>query len=83
MLQDLRGTDVWWHDDPVMHPLSLPPRRDDARAAKVCKVSGNLWLGTAEDLNEVADTNLLIAHQVQEAEPCVVAEGLEESLDIE
>ena len=44
LLQDLRGTDVWWHDDPVMHPLSLASRRDDARAAKVCKVSGNLRL---------------------------------------
>ncbi len=83
LFQDLRGTDVRRHHDPVMHPLSLAPCRDDARATKVSEVSGDLGLGSAENFDEIADANLLIAHQVQEAEPCVVAEGLEKSLDIE
>ncbi len=74
---------MWWHHDPIVHPLSLAPRRDNARAAKVRKVSGHLRLGSAENLDKIADADLLISHQVQEAEPRVVAESLEEPLNIE
>jgi hypothetical protein len=35
-------------------------------------------LRTAQNLHEVADTNLLISHEVQEPETGVVAESLEE-----
>lgn len=83
LFQDLRGPDVRRHHDPIVHPLSLAPCRDDARAAKVSEVSGNLWLGPAQNFHEVADANLLISHQVKEAEPRVITESLEEPLDIE
>lgn len=43
---------------------------------------GDLRLGTSENLHEVAHTNLLIAHKVQEPETGVVAESLEEPFHI-
>src|ERR1700761_161079 len=44
---------------------------------------GNLRLRLAQNLDEVANTNLLIPHKVQEAKPRVVSQSLEESLDVE
>jgi len=44
---------------------------------------GDLRLGTSENLNEVAHTNLLFAHEVQKPEPGVVPESLEEPFHIE
>ena len=76
--QDLGSSDVRRHDDPVVHPLAFAPRRDDSRAAQVGQMPGNLRLRTAKNLHEVADANLLIAHEVQQPEPGVVSERLEE-----
>ena len=42
----------------------------------------NLRLRTAEDFNKVADTNLLVAHQVQQPEPRVIAESLKEPFHV-
>ena len=39
-------------------------------------------LRTAQYLNEVADANLLIVHQIEESESCVVAKSLKEALDV-
>lgn len=44
---------------------------------------GNLGLGLPQDLNEIADANLLIAHQVQEPETGIVSQSLKEALEIE
>ena len=46
-------------------------------------MSGNFWLWAAENLHEVTDADLLIPHQIQKAQPGIVSECLEESLDIE
>ena len=43
---------------------------------------GDLRLRAAQNLHEVADTNLLISHEVQEPEAGVVAESLEESFHV-
>ena len=81
-LQDLGSSDVRRHDDAIVHPLAFPPGRDDPGAAEVRQMPGNLRLRTAEDLHEVADTNLLVAHQVQQPEPRVVAESLKEPFHV-
>jgi hypothetical protein len=44
---------------------------------------GDFRLRTSEDFHEVAHTNLLIAHEVQEPETGVVPESLEEPFDFE
>ena len=46
-------------------------------------MSGNLWLRLPEDLHEIADTQFLIPHQVQESQPGVVPERLKELRDVE
>lgn len=46
-------------------------------------MAGDFWLGRVEDFDEVADADLLIAHEVEEAETGVVAEGLEEAFEVE
>ena len=43
---------------------------------------GNLRLPLPENLNEVADANLPFSHEVEKAEPGIVAEGLKEQFDV-
>ena len=66
-----------------MHPLAIATSGDDAGAAKICQMPGDLRLRTAQDLNEVADADLLISHQVKDSEPGLIAQSLEEALQIE
>ncbi len=80
--EDLGSPDVRRHDDPVVHPLALPPRRHNPGAAEVRKMPGDLRLGAAQDLDEVADTDLLVAHEVQQPEPGVVSQRLKEPLHV-
>ena len=44
---------------------------------------GDLGLGLAQYLNEVANTEFLISHQVQKPQTGVIPECLEETLDVE
>lgn len=44
---------------------------------------GDFGLWIAEDLNEVADADLLLSDEIEEAEPGLVAERLEEALQVE
>jgi 2-polyprenyl-3-methyl-5-hydroxy-6-metoxy-1,4-benzoquinol methylase len=83
LLKNLSGTDVRRHGDAIVHPSAFAPRGDDSIAAKVSEVPGDLRLGTAKNLHEVADTNLLLAHKVQEPETGVVTECLEEPFHVE
>jgi hypothetical protein len=71
------------HDDPIMHPLPLPPRRDDTGAAEVSQVTRNLRLRAAKDLNKIANTNLLVANEIQYPEPGVIPESLKEPFHVE
>ena len=43
---------------------------------------GDLRLRAAEDFDKVADANLLVAHQVQQPEPRVIAKGLKEPFHV-
>ena len=67
LLEDLGRAGVRRHDDAVVHPLAFAPCGNDARAAKVSEVSGDLWLGLIEDLDEVADADLLFTNEIEEA----------------
>lgn len=83
MLQNLCGTIVWRHDNPVVHPLAITPGGHNAGVPQVSEMSRNLRLRLIEYLHEVADAEFLVSHQVQEPEPRVVSQRLEESLEIE
>jgi hypothetical protein len=51
-------------DDSIVHPLSLPSHIDDACSPQVSQMAGDLWLRSLENLNKVADANLVVSHQV-------------------
>jgi hypothetical protein len=82
-LQNLCRTFILGHDDPVVHPLTVAPALHYPCVSQISQASGNLWLGLTKDLDEVADTDLLVPHKIQEAQPSIVPERLKESLDIE
>jgi hypothetical protein len=65
-----------------VHPLPLAPRRDDASAAEVSQMSGNLGLRAAQNLHKITDTDLLISHEIQKPETGVVTESLEEAFHV-
>jgi hypothetical protein len=64
---------IGWSRQPVVHPLALASGRDDAGSSQVGKVPGNLGLGRADDLREIADTDFLIGYQIKQAQASWVA----------
>ena len=66
-----------------MHPLAIPASGDNAGAAKICQMAGDLRLRITQDLDEVADADLLISHQIKDSEPGLIAQSLEEALQVE
>jgi hypothetical protein len=65
-----------------VHPLALAPRTNDACPSQVGQVAGNLRLGAAKNLDEVANADFLVAHQVQQAQSGFVSQRLEKSLEV-
>ena len=82
-VENLRSTDMRRHDDPIVHPLSLAPSRNDPRTTQIGQVPGNFGLRARQNLHKIADTHFLVAHKVQEAQPGFVAERLKEPFDVE
>ena len=83
LLKNLSRSDVRWHDDPVVHPLPVSARCNDSGAPQISKVTRDLRLGLIQNLDEVADADFLIAHQVEQPEASIVAKCLKEPLDVE
>jgi hypothetical protein len=83
LTQYLSGANIWGHDDAVVHPLAVPSGGNDPRAAKISQMSGNLGLTLPQNLHEVADTDLLISHQVKQAKARIVSQRLKKTLHIE
>jgi len=44
---------------------------------------GNLWLPLAQYFDKVADTNLLVPHQIEQAEASFISQGLKEEFHLE
>jgi hypothetical protein len=44
---------------------------------------GYLGLRLAKNEDKIADANFLISHEIQESQPCIVAESLKEALQAE
>ena len=82
LLENLRCSSVRRRHDVIVHPFAFASCGYDARAAQVRQVARNLWLRTAKDLHEVADTDFPIGHEIQEPEPRVVSQCLEEALHV-
>jgi hypothetical protein len=83
LLKDLCRSDVWWHDDAVVHPFSLAASRNNAGSAKIRKVSRDLWLRLAKDLDKIADANFLLSHEIQKSQTSIVTQSLKEAFQAE
>ena len=66
-----------------MHPLAFPTSCNDASASQIRQVPGDFRLRLAEDFDEIADADFLVAHEIEQTKPGVVAESLKEALDVE
>jgi len=62
----------------VVHPLAFPPRRHQSGFAEVGEVAGDFRLRLLKNLDEVTDTDLAIAHEVEQSETSGVGEGGEQ-----
>lgn len=82
-MEDQCRSGVGRHGNPVMDPFAIAASRYNSETPEIGKMAGDFWLRTAEDLDEVADANFLISHQIQDPEPCVVAQSLEKLPQIE
>jgi hypothetical protein len=83
LLQNLRGSYIRRHDDPIVHPFPVPASSYNPCVPQVCKVPGYLGLRLIQNLNEIADANFLISHEIQEPQARIVAQSLEEALHVE
>ena len=63
-----------------MHPFAFSSARDDAGSSQVGKVPGNLGLGRAYYLREIADTDFPIGYQIEQAQAGRVAQGAKEPI---
>ena len=73
LAQYVSGANIWGYDDAVVHPLAVPSGGNDPRAAKISQMPGYLGLALPQNLDEVADTDLLISHQVKQAKTRIVS----------
>lgn len=69
--------------DAVVHPLAFAACADDAGAAQVGEVAGNLGLALVENLNEVTDADFAVAHEIKQAQAGAVAERGEHARHVE
>jgi len=80
LIEDAGEVLVSGPNDPVVHPKSFAAGGDEARAAKIREMARYLRLASAKAFDEEADTDLVLSHQVQQAETCAVRKRLQETL---
>src|SRR5262245_1366123 len=66
-----------------MHPLSFTPCRHQARTTQISEVPGDPRLWHLQDFDEETDTDLVAAHQVDDAEPIAIGKRSEECFEVE
>jgi hypothetical protein len=65
-----------------VHPLALATGAHQAGFAEVGEVAGDFRLGLLEYLDEIADADLAIAHEVEQAEAGGIGEGGEKGREL-
>ena len=82
-MKDLCGSWVRRHHYPIVHPLPFPASSDNSGTTQVGQMPGYLGLRLTKNLDKIADADFLISHEIQEPQPCIVAESLKEALQAE
>ena len=83
LLKNLGCPYIRRHDDAIVHPFSFPPRGHDSGTPQVGQMPGYFGLGLIQNLDEITHADFLIAHEIQEPQPRIIAQGLKEALHIE
>jgi len=83
LMENLGCTNIWRHNNPVVHPLPFATGFHDACPPKISEVPGDFRLPLLKDFYEIADANLLVSHQVEQAKASLVTKRLEEQFHVE
>ncbi len=83
LLKNPGRTCIRRHHHPIVHPFALAASCNDTGATQVGQMPRYLGLRLSQDLNEIADADLLISHEVQEPKPRGVAKSLKKTLHVE
>jgi hypothetical protein len=66
-----------------VHPLARATAFDDACASQIGQMAADLGLRLGEDLDQGADAEFFVAHEVEQAQAGEIAEGLKEEFLVE
>ena len=83
LLKNLCRSYIWGHHYPVVHPFSFSASCYNSGITQVGQMPGYLGLRLIQNLDEIADADFLIPHEIQEPQPRIVAESLKEALHVE
>ena len=73
----LRGVWIGGFDEAVVGQLSITPAGDESRTLQVCEMARDFGLVGVEYIDARADANLIVAYQVDKAQPRAVGESFE------
>jgi hypothetical protein len=65
-------------DDAVMNPFALASSGDYACLSQISQVPRNLWLVGVKSFNEETDTYLVLAYQIEQAQPGAIGKRFKE-----
>ena len=65
----------------IVHPFAFASRRDDSRSTKIGKMPRDLRLADAKDFDEVANADLAVGNEIQQAQTRWIGQGAEEQVE--
>ena len=66
----------------VVHPLALTSRGHHSGTTQVSQMARDLWLIGFQNFHQKADTDLVFAHQTEQAQTSAIGERPEEDFDV-
>ena len=70
-------------NDPVVHPLPFSPSCYNPSPPQIGEMTRNLRLRHLQYLDEVADTYLILSHQIEQPQPVAIGKRNEELFEVE
>jgi len=83
LAQYLCGSCIWRHRDAIVHPLAVAARLNHSGTAQIGQMPGDFGLALLQNLNKIADADLPVSHQVEQAEPRIVSQRLKKEIHFE
>lgn len=83
LLKHLGCPDVRGHNNAIVYPFPFPPGGHNSGVPQVGQMPGYFGLGLIQNFYEITDADFLIPHEIQEPQPCIITQRLEEALHVE